>query len=61
MHLIRENMDEIDWFYLSSNPSAISMLEQNRNRIDKYGLAQNPNIFKLEINMEIFRILFSVL
>ena len=41
-----ENQDKIDWYYLSSNPNAISILEQNLDKINWIQLSENPSIFE---------------
>ena len=42
-----------DWYYLSQNPNAIPILEQNIEKINWFGLSWNPNaIHLLEQNME---------
>jgi hypothetical protein len=46
-------MDKLDWGYLSSNPNAIHLLEQNQDKIDWYYLSSNPNaIHLLEQNQD---------
>jgi hypothetical protein len=42
-------MDKINWWYLSENPNAIHLLEQNMDNIDWTSLSQNPNIFEIDI------------
>ena len=45
--------DNINWFLLSSNPSAIHLLEQNLDKIDWEKLSGNPNaIHLLEQNLD---------
>ena len=45
--------DIIDWPYLSSNPKAIHLLEQNVDKITWFGLSSNPNaIHLLEQNID---------
>ena len=34
MPLLEKNMDKIDWFMLSSNPSALPLLEKNLDKVD---------------------------
>jgi hypothetical protein len=36
-------MDKIYWYFLSSNPNAIHILEQNINKIDWNKFSANPN------------------
>ena len=38
-------MDEDCWYWLSSNPNAIHILEKNLDKTDWYWLSSNPNIF----------------
>jgi hypothetical protein len=40
-------MDKIDWWYLSQNPNAICLLEQNTNKIDWTWLSLQPNAINL--------------
>ena len=46
--LLEQNLDKINWFYLSNNPNAISLLQQNQDNIDWEELSMNPNIFEDE-------------
>jgi len=49
-------LDKIDWSYLSSNPNAIHLLEQNIDKIDWKDLSRNPNAISiLEQNMDEIR------
>jgi len=43
--LDEESMTGRDWDYLSRNPNAIHILENNLNKIDWFSLSINPNIF----------------
>ena len=43
IELLTNNMDKIDWFYLSLNPSAWKLLEQYPEKIDWNGLSLNTN------------------
>jgi hypothetical protein len=45
---LEKNQDKIDWFYLSSNPSAISLLENNQDKIIWSQLSRNPEIFEYD-------------
>ncbi len=38
-----ERFDEIGWNFLSGNPSAICLLEKNRDKIDWWSLSSNPS------------------
>ena len=52
---VKENIDKIDWDWLSSNPhpNAIHMLEKNPNTIRWWHLSQNPSaIHILEKNLD---------
>jgi len=40
-------LDKLGWWYVSSNPNAISLLEQNPKKIDWYWLSGNPNAIHL--------------
>ena len=47
------DIDKIDWTWLSSNPNAIHLLEENQDRIDWNFLSMNPNaIHLLEQNID---------
>ena len=41
------NIKKIDWDYLSSNPKAIFLLEQNPDKINWMRLSSNPNAIHL--------------
>jgi hypothetical protein len=41
-------INKIDWCWLSLNPNAIHLLEQNKDKIDWCNLSKNPSIFKDE-------------
>ena len=45
--------DKIDWEWLSRNPNAIHLLEQNLDKVDWCNLSRNPNaIHLLEQNLD---------
>ncbi len=46
-HIIKKNLDKINWFSLSQNPNAINILENNLNKINWLMLSQNPNAIHL--------------
>jgi len=47
------NPDNIEWWYLSSNPEAIDLLEANQDKIDWRELSMNPvAIHLLEANQD---------
>ena len=47
------DVDEIDWYFLSHNPNAISLLERNLDKIEWDCLSLNPNaIHLLEKNFD---------
>jgi hypothetical protein len=48
IHLLEQNIDNIDWSYLSVNPNAIHLLEKNIDKIEWYWLSTNPNIFEID-------------
>jgi hypothetical protein len=56
IHLITAELEanpdsnKIDWLFLSSNPAAIHLLEQNQDKIDWHCLSANPAIFKDDTN-----------
>ena len=39
--------DELEWYYLSSNPNALHLLEQNPDKINWNYLSRNPNAIHL--------------
>ena len=39
------DINKLDWKYLSENPNAIHLLEQNPNKINWFQLSKNPSIF----------------
>ena len=41
------NLDKIDWDWLSLNPNAMHLLEQNQDKINWYYLSKNPNAVHL--------------
>ncbi len=45
--MLKENLDKIDWSYLSNNTNidAMAMLEENQDKIDWCNLSTNPSIF----------------
>jgi hypothetical protein len=43
IHLLEQNPDKIDWFFLSKNPNAIDLLKQNPDNIFFGQLSLNPN------------------
>ena len=46
-------IDEIDWGFMSCNPNAIHLLEQNLDKVSWYVLSENPNaIHILEENLD---------
>ena len=47
MHLLEQNIDKINWFYLSQNLNAIHLLEQNLDKVDWTYLSENPNAIHL--------------
>ena len=45
-------IDKINWYYLSRNPNAIHLLEQNQDKIVWHYLSSNPSIFYKSYNYE---------
>ena len=46
-------MDKISWFWLSENPNAVHLLENNLDKVDWYLLSSNPNAISiLERNLD---------
>jgi hypothetical protein len=51
--ILIQNMDKINWFWLSSNPNAIHLLEKNLDKLNWSELCKNPNaIHILENNLD---------
>lgn len=48
IHLLENNLDKIDWMFLSENPGAIHLLEANLDKIYWQWLSINPTIFELD-------------
>jgi len=40
-------MDKICWFWLSGNPIAIALLENNMDKVNRVKLSRNPNAIHL--------------
>ena len=47
IQILKENIDEIYWVYLSENPSAIEILTEHQDKIIFRTLAKNPNAIEL--------------
>jgi hypothetical protein len=47
------DINNLDWYYLSSNPNAIDLLKKNKKKINKLSILRNPNGIKLINNFEI--------
>jgi hypothetical protein len=43
LHLLEQNLNKIDWNFLSQNINAIHLLENNLNKIDWNELCKNQN------------------
>jgi len=43
IRLLEQNLDKVDWSYLSMNPEAVDMLERHQDKIDWNELSGNPN------------------
>ena len=51
--MLEQNLDKVNWSYLSSNPNAIHLLEQNLDKVEWHNLSSNPNaIHLLEQNLD---------
>ena len=42
-----KHLDKVSWFWLSANPSAIRIIEQNMDKVDWRMLSGNPNAMYL--------------
>mgnify|MGYP003352055312 CR=1 FL=1 len=47
INFLKNNIDKIDWNYLSFNPNAIELLEENPDKINWNNLSYNSNAVKL--------------
>ena len=47
IHILEQNLDQVDWYGLSSNPSAIHILEKNLDKVDWNCLSLNPNAIRI--------------
>lgn len=45
---VEENIDKVNWYYLSWNPNAIPLLEKNLDKISWFWISRNPNIFEID-------------
>jgi hypothetical protein len=45
IHILKKNMDKVDWSNMSHNPAAIHILEKNQHKIDWNSLSYNSEIF----------------
>ena len=53
IHILKQNLDKVNWDWLSLNPNAIHILEQNLDKANWDYLSQNPNaIHLLEQNLD---------
>ena len=48
MNFLENNLDKIDWNYLSVNSGPISLLRKNQDKIDWYLIFSNPSIFEID-------------
>lgn len=51
-HILKNNLDKVDWRNLSSNPNAIHILEKNLDKINWACLSLNPNAIHLIENTD---------
>ena len=47
IHKSRSNLNKVDWKGLSSNPSAIHLIEQHLDKVDWDQLSQNRALFEI--------------
>jgi benzoyl-CoA reductase/2-hydroxyglutaryl-CoA dehydratase subunit BcrC/BadD/HgdB len=45
IHILKKNMDKVDWSNMSRNHAAIHILEKNQDKIDWNSLSYNSEIF----------------
>ena len=43
--MLEKNLDKVNWFCLSRNDNAISILEKNQDKIDVCWLSRNKSIY----------------
>ena len=48
IHLLEQNLDKINWHYLSKNPNAVHILKKNPDKINWVLISLNTNIFELD-------------
>ena len=48
IHLLEQNICQINWYWLSKNPNAIHLLEKNMDKIRWHMLSTNPFIFEYD-------------
>jgi hypothetical protein len=44
---LSNNINKINWDYLSRNPNALDLLKKNQEKINWYYLSSNPNAISL--------------
>ena len=44
---VEKNLDKIDWYYLSGNINAISILEKNLSKVNRKSLSLNTNAISI--------------
>ena len=47
--IFQNNIEKLDWYYLSSNPNAIHLLKKNPDKIHWNNISLNPSIFEENI------------
>jgi len=45
---LEANLDDVNWFNASENPSLIHLLDENYGRIEWYVISNNPEIFEYD-------------
>ena len=46
--ILKNNINKINWAFLSLNPNAMNLLKNNQDKIDRYKFSLNPSIFEDE-------------
>ena len=47
--LLEQNLDKVNWCFLSMNPHALNLLEQNPHKIEWYYLSKNEHEREIQL------------
>ena len=59
-YYIQDNLDKLNWNYLSKNPNAIHLLEQHSNKINWSNLSRNPKPLFIKWRQNIYKFYFHL-